>query len=103
MDEVDLEKRLESIPQSELDLPAGFDKEGKMVSLRELVKATAASEPAVDRFQDDAYILESPAVGLSKTPQLTELIVARLRQLPEGFKVGVLGGGPVDKERAIAE
>jgi hypothetical protein len=75
------------IPEEQLELPAGYSADGsRMVSLREVL---------------------SPDVPTADFPQLAPeqkaaLTAERIRRQPK-FKLGMVGAGIIDKERAIQE
>jgi len=75
------------IPAEQLDLPITFDAAGKLVTLREIM---APGHGSVLTFA-------------SLTPKKrAELTAKRIEAQPK-FEVAMVGGGIVDKERAIEE
>jgi hypothetical protein len=71
----------------QLSLPAGFSPDGdRMVSLRDVISPKIAT-------------IDFPQLSPEKKAELT---IARLEQQPD-FKLGMVGIGVVDKDRAILE
>jgi len=75
------------IPQEQMDLPVTFDTAGNMVTLREVMTPGHGSVLSLS----------------SLTPEKrAELTVKRIEAQPE-FEVAMIGGGIVDKTRAVEE
>lgn len=75
------------IPTEQLDMPVSFDPAGNLVTLREVM------EPGHVSVQSLATL--SPE-------KRAELTVKRIEAQPD-FEVAMVGGGIVDRERAIQE
>jgi len=80
---------LKRVPRDQRDLPVGFAPGGRLVSLRDL----ARGDPDAKRVADPADMPRK---------RLVELTIERLKMQPD-FRVGVLGKGMVDRDRAIDE
>ena len=75
------------ISKEQLTLPAGFSADGKkMVPLRDVL---APEKPTLEFFQ----------LTPEQQADITAARIARQRK----YKMGMVGGGVIDKERAIAE
>lgn len=75
------------IPDEQMDLPVSFDVVGNLVTLREVLGANRPS------------ILSLASLSLEKRAELT---AKRIAAQPK-FEVAMIGGGLVDKERALNE
>lgn len=79
--------RATKIPQEQYDMPVSFDPAGNPVTLREVMKPDFGAV--------------APPATLSPEKR-AELTVKRIEAQPE-FEVAMVGGGIVDRERAIRE
>lgn len=75
------------IPSEQMDLPVTFDTAGNLVTLREVMEPGHGS------------VLSLASLSPEKRAELT---VKRIEAQPK-FEVAMVGGGIVDKARAIAE
>jgi hypothetical protein len=76
-----------TIPKEQLDLPVTFDSAGKMVTLRQVMAPGHGS------------VLSLASLSPEKRAELT---VKRIEAQPK-FEVAMIGGGLVDKARAVEE
>ena len=79
--------RSTKILPSQLDMPVSFDPAGNLVTLREYMKPGHGA------------IASLTSLSLEKRAELT---IKRIEAQPE-FEVAMVGGGLVDRERAIQE
>lgn len=75
------------IPPYQLDLPVTFDPAGNLVTLRDAMKPNRGA------------VASLASLSMEKR---TELMVKRLEARPE-FEVAMVGGGLIDRARAIEE
>lgn len=75
------------IPPDQLDMPVTFDPAGNLVTLREVMKPGHGSVASLASLSPE---------------KRAELTVKRIEAQPE-FEVAMVGGGVVDRERAIQE
>ena len=79
-------RRPRHIPPRQWGLPAGLHRDGRVATLREVL------DPKVPTIDGDRL-----------TDQQRTAIASERMQQQEHFRIGVLGIGVVDKERALAE
>lgn len=80
-------KAAASVPIEQLNLPVSFDPDGNMVTLKEAMRPSHGS------------VLSFAALSPDRRAELT---IKRIEAQPE-FEVAMVGGGIVDKQRAIRE
>jgi hypothetical protein len=79
--------RAVKIPQEQLDMPVSFDPAGNLVTLREVMKPGHGTVASLASLSPE---------------KRAELTVKRIEAQPD-FEVAMVGGGMVDRERAIQE
>lgn len=72
---------------SHLDFPAGYHLDDKIATLREVIDPSIPTKSLAELTQD----------------QRIDLVVERWKQRPEDFSVVMIGPGPINKARALAE
>uniref|UniRef100_A0A7C2P0K3 Uncharacterized protein n=1 Tax=Schlesneria paludicola TaxID=360056 RepID=A0A7C2P0K3_9PLAN len=76
------------VPPEQLDLPVSIDNTGKFVTLREVMQPTMAAKAAA---------------LTSLTPEKKAELTARRIAAQPKYQMAMVGGGMIDKDRAIEE